>query len=162
MRSCPYPIALAALAAIASSASASLGLNAYEVDGSDPGAARTLAEAGFDVHEGGGGEAIEIIASRSQVAGLRKQGLDPELKVVDGVTGSAVAVQDVNEDSSYDIYRPYFNEAASTTCYVGQEAASPGRRCTRRCSSWPPTTRRSSSPLRSADDQLRALSSPCG
>ena len=89
MRSCPYAIALAALAAMASSASASLGLNAYEVDGSDPGAARTLAEAGFDVHEGGGGEAIEIIASRSQVAGLRKQGLDPELKVVDGVAGSA-------------------------------------------------------------------------
>ena len=119
-------IALAALAAMASSASASLGLNAYEVDGSDPGAARTLAEAGFDVHEGGGGEAIEIIASRSQVAGLRKQGLDPELKVVDGMTARQFAVQDVNEDGSYDVYRPYFNdECTPETCYVGQEGGEP-------------------------------------
>ena len=119
-------IALAALAAMASSASASLGLNAYEVDGSDPGAARTLAEAGFDVHEGGGGEAIEIIASRSQVAGLRKQGLDPELKVVDGMTARQFAVQDVNEDGSYDVYRPYFNdECTPETCYVGQEGGDP-------------------------------------
>ncbi len=105
---------------IASASSA--GLEAYEVEIADGGDLSILTKHGFDVVEGRVGESLEIIATRGQAAELRKQGLDPRVKTVDGMTASEFATRDVHPDGSYDIYRPYFDDTCTaTTCYVGRD-----------------------------------------
>ena len=101
--------------AATSTASAGTGLNAYEVDVADGADLQTLREEGFDIVEGGSGDRLEIIATRSQVAALRKQGVDPEIKVVDGMTAREFATRSIPADGSYDVYRPYFDDTYDGT-----------------------------------------------
>jgi hypothetical protein len=108
--------ALFACALPAQAMAAGTGLDAYKVKATAKNL-RTLGLKGFDVTEARHGGQIEIVATRSQVRGLARDGVSATLKT-DRHGRSAQERFDAlaNEDGSYDVYRPYWDDT-----YVGHE-----------------------------------------
>jgi hypothetical protein len=115
-------LGVAALAMPASANAAGSGLDAYKVKTDAAGIAR-LSEAGFDMTEARHGSTVEIIGTAKQMASLRDLGLKPVLKRnKQGLTARQFAARSVAADGSYDVYRPYYNDACTDeTCYVGRD-----------------------------------------
>ncbi len=109
---------LAAAGAAPAVAGAASGLEAYDV----PANQRTLSELrkqGFDTTEGISRGRAEVVATRDQVAALRKAGLKPTIKRdAQGNTAGRSARRGIRPDGSYDVYRPYFDDT-----YVGEDSA---------------------------------------
>ena len=110
-------LALLACALPAQAMAKGTGLEAYDVKATAKNL-RTLGLKGFDVTEANHGGRIEIVATRSQARGLKRDGINATRK-----SRSATQRFDelANPDGSYDVYRPYWDDT-----YVGHVSGTTG------------------------------------
>src|SRR5687768_13367885 len=100
------PLTVLAVLLLAVPASAGVGLNAYKAKARGAGEIRELKRQGFDITEGQRKRGIEIVATKRQIAKLRRAGISTKLlRNKRGRTAQRVAA--AQAAGGWNVWRPY-------------------------------------------------------